>query len=76
VLIWFHLKNTIKFFNFSLKVKNKLLRYDSAVGSDVEPTNYAPFICLGYTFLDGTSPDTVSTNVSLSYDSVLTYEDN
>lgn len=69
--------DSIKFFNFKLgrKNMNKLLRYESSVGSSLTPTNYAPIIILGYVKLDGSAPDTVSTIVSLSYDTVMYFQD-
>lgn len=67
--------NTVRFFNIKLKCKNKLLKYDSAVSSALLPTNYGPMILLGYSFLDGTTPDTINTRVGLQYDTILNYED-
>lgn len=70
------ISKTIKFFNFSVKCKNRKLMYDEDVSSDSFPVNFCPFIILGYTYLDGSAYDTIDTKVGLSYDSVLTYEDN
>lgn len=69
------IKNTIKFFNINVKCKNRVLKYDEDVSSDLLPTNFAPFLLLGYSYLDGSSPDTLSTNVGLQYISTLNYED-
>jgi len=69
------ISKTVKFFNFNVKCKNKVLKYDEDTGSDIYPTNFAPVILLGYSFLDGSSPDTLSTNLGLCYDSILNYED-
>lgn len=66
---------TIKFFNFNVKCKNRLLRYDEDVGSDIYPSNFGPFLVLGYTYADGSSADVLDTKVGLCFDSVLTYED-
>lgn len=66
---------TVKFFNINIKCKNKLLRYDEDVGSDVLPGNFGPFLLLGYSYLDGSSPDLVSTPLGLCFDSVLNYTD-
>lgn len=66
---------TVRFFNIPLKCKNKLLKYDSAVSSGLLPTNYGPMILFGYTFLDGSSPDTVSTRLGIQYDTIMNYED-
>lgn len=69
------IKNTVKFFNLTVKCKNKVLKYDEDVSSDLLPTNFAPFLLLGYSYLDGSTPDTLSTNVGLQYISTLNYED-
>lgn len=66
---------SIRFFKIPLSRKNKLLKYDANIDSGLTPTNYAPIILLGYTKLDGSAPDTVATIVSLSFDSVLQYQD-
>lgn len=66
---------TVKFFNLRVPCK-KLLRYDEDVASGLYPVNFAPFLVLGYVYLDGTSsPDVVATNVGLSFDSMFTYTD-
>lgn len=69
------ISGTVKFFNFQVKCKNRLLRYDEDVGSGLYPANFGPMLLLGYSYLDGSSPDTISTNVGLQYDCTLTYED-
>lgn len=63
-----------KFFNITLKVRNKLLRYDKSYSS-TQPTSYSPILLIGYSHLDGSSPDVITTQVQLSYDSILKYED-
>lgn len=67
--------NSIKFFKFNLKLRNKLLKYDSSISSGLTPTNYNPVLLLGYVHLDGSSADTLTTQVTLSCDSYLDYED-
>lgn len=69
------LRNTMAFFNINLKCKNKKLMYDGTVGSDLQPTNWAPFILLGYCWLDGSSPDTLSTNLQMEYGVDFRFED-
>lgn len=64
-----------KMFSIKLKTRNKILKYDSNVSSGAQPTNYAPVLLLGYVHMDGSSPDTLTTAIQLSYDSVLNYED-
>lgn len=66
---------TVKFFNINVKCKNKLLRYDQSVNSDVMPTNFAPILLMGYSYLDGSSPDVVNTKVGLCYDAQFNYTD-
>lgn len=66
--------NTVKFFKLNVPCK-KIMKYDEDVASGSWPVNYCPFLILGYTYLDGSSPDVVATNVGLSYDSIFTYED-
>lgn len=69
------IKNTVKFFNINVRCKNRILKFDEDVGGGVEPTNFAPLLLLGYAYLDGTTIDTVSTNLGLQYISTLDYED-
>lgn len=69
------ISKTVKFFKFNVRCKNKKLKYDEDVGSDLYPTNFGPMLLLGYSYLDGSSADTVSTNLSLQFDSVFNYED-
>lgn len=68
-------RQALKFFNFSLKCKNKLLKYDSNVGSGLAPVNYSPICLFGYAHLDGSAPDTFTTIVNAQADINFTYED-
>lgn len=68
-------KNLIKFFNIPLRVKNKILRYDNSLSSNLLPTNYSPIILLGFCYMDGTSPDTISTPLGMEYIVDFRYED-
>lgn len=67
-------RDAVKFFNINIPIK-KILRFDSGVSSGTQPTNFAPFLCVGYTFLSGGTPDTISTNVGLQYNTDFVYED-
>jgi len=67
--------NSVKFFTIPLSMKNKLLRYDSNLGSALTPVNYNPIMLVGYVHMDGSSPDTVTTAVSCQFDSIFNYED-
>jgi len=69
------ISKTIKFFNLNVKCKNKVLKYDEDISSDSWPVNWSPFLILGYAYLDGSAPDTISTNVQLMYDSTFQFED-
>lgn len=69
------IKNTVKFFNINVKCKNRLLKYDEDVSSGLLPTNFGPMLLLGYSYLDGSSPDTLSTNLGLQYITTMNYED-
>lgn len=69
------IKDQIKFFNFDVKLKNKKLKYDDDTNSGLLPTNAAPFLLVGYVYLNGTVGDTVPTNLGLHYQSILRFED-
>lgn len=71
----YQMLGSTKFFNISLKMRNKLLKYDAAVSGGLSPTNYAPIMLIGYVHMDGSSPDGVSTAITAQYDSIFTYED-
>ena len=71
----FEQNNMVRFFKKTFNFKNKLLKYDANVDSGLTPTNLGMVAVLGYVFTDGTSPDTVSTRVSLQYDTIFSYED-
>lgn len=67
--------NSVKFFSKSLNLRNKLLRYDSNVNGGLTPVDYNPVMLVGYVHLDGSSPDTITTQIAMSCDSYLDYED-
>lgn len=64
-----------KFFTANLKLRNKLLRYNSGYYGNLAPSNYCPVILLGYCHLDGSTPDTLETQLNMSYISNLAFED-
>jgi len=68
------MSKSVKFFNISLKIKNKLFKYDSTI-STVQPLNYSPTFLLGYVHLDGSAADVVNTQVSAAFDAIFSYED-
>lgn len=63
---------SIKFFSFRIPLRGKVLNYTDA--EDL-PVNYRPHLCLGYSHLDGSSPDVLTTAVKLSFVSKLVFED-
>lgn len=67
--------NSVKMFSKTIKLRNKLLKYDSGIDSGLTPTNYAPILLLGYAHLDGSGADVLTTQVSLSMDTIFDYED-
>lgn len=64
----------VKFFNIKLDVKKKL-KYDDGTSSSQLPTNYGPFLVCGYSYMDGSSPDVLNTQVQVSWDVIFKYED-
>lgn len=68
--------NATKFFDVSVRCKNKLLRYDdnSEFGAGLTPTNFAPVALFGWCYLDGSAIGTL-TDVGINYDTTLTFED-
>lgn len=57
----------------SLKVSKKTFKYDSNVNSGLTPVNYNPVLIVGICNMHGTTD--VTSNLSFSYTSQLTYED-
>lgn len=64
-----------RMFSINMKLRNKVLKYDGTISGGSNPTNYAPVLIIGYAHMDGSSPDSVTTAIQLSYDSVFNYED-
>lgn len=69
------IQNQIRFFNINLKVKDKKLMYDDDTNSGLLPTNYAPFLVMGYSYLNGATPDTLATSVGLHFQSHVSFQD-
>lgn len=63
-----------KMFNIALKCRNKTIKYENSISTN-NPMNYAPVFCIGYSHLDGSGPDTVSTAITVQWDTVFNYED-
>lgn len=66
---------TTKPFNINLKVKGKKFKYDDSVNGGLSPVDFTPVLLIGYCHLDGGAPDTVNTQIQLSYVTTLKYED-
>lgn len=64
-----------KFFTANLKLRNKLMKYNSGYYGNLAPSNYCPVLLIGYCHLDGATPDSVQTQLNMSYISNLAYED-
>ena len=65
-------RQTISFFTMNLKLNKSLVYNDSLDG--VQPQNCSPVLLAGYTYLDGTAAGALA-NVSIAYNSYLTYQD-
>lgn len=60
-----------------LKIKipcNKMLQFNNS-NSNV-PVNFAPYLMIGYAFLDGTVPDVLTTSMQAQFIATLNYTDN
>jgi len=53
----------------------KTLSFDGVPSTINYPNNFAPFVCLGYAYPDGTSPDILTTKVVSNTYSELVFED-
>lgn len=71
----YQMLGSTKFFNISVRCRNKLLKYDSSISGSLSPSNWAPVLLVGYVHMDGSAPDSVSTAITCQYDSIFTYED-
>lgn len=65
----------VKFFNIKIKMRNKILKYDDSLSSGLLPNNCGMFLCAGYVYMDGSSPDVLTTNLQVSWDTIFNYED-
>jgi len=70
-----NVREAIRFFKFNVKCKDRLIKYDSIIESGESPVNFNPFLLVGYAYLSGDAPDTISTNLGVHYNSVFKYED-
>lgn len=65
----------VKFLHIKMKCRNRLVKYDANIDSGLTPANLGYFMVVGYAFVDGTTPDTLSTRIRVQYDSIFNYED-
>lgn len=66
-------KPTTKEFNISMKIKNKLLKYN--VSSSQQPNNWQPFVCCMFAYGNGAIPST-SRVPYIEYLSTMTFKPN
>lgn len=60
--------------SFAMKIRTPpVIRYSNS--TTTEPQNFAPFFTVGYSYLDGTAPDTVTTAVIANVYAQLYYKD-
>jgi len=64
-----------RFFSMSKNLRNKLMKYDSSVGSGLTSTQFNPVLLCGYVHLDGSAADVVNTQIQLNYDAMLQFQD-
>lgn len=70
-----NMRDLVKFFNIKIPCKNKILKYDDNVNGGKTPTNFGPVLVIGYSYLNGATPDSVSANLAVQYSTVFNYED-
>jgi len=68
--------HSTRFFNVSIKLRNKLLKYNGNFSGDNRPISYAPVILFSYVMLDGTGPIIATPQLmSMTFTSALEFED-
>jgi len=68
-------RNSTKFFKISLNLRNKAIKYDDNVGSGITPVSFNPVLVTCWCYMDGSSSVYNTTDVGISLDSTLTFED-
>lgn len=68
------LQNTVRFFSYTQRFKNKQWRYDDSYNADLLPTNQILYCLMGYVYLNGSTPTTTA-NMGVYLNTVLNYED-
>lgn len=68
--------NSTKFFNLSIPLRNKLMKYNGNYSGNNRPVAYAPVILFSYVLLDGTAPiSSTPLLMSMTFTSCLEFED-
>lgn len=63
---------SFRMFNINLKIKNKLIKF---VNDDTSQGSWSPVLLIGYSHLDDSAADSVSTNINMNYMTLIKYED-
>lgn len=76
-LVGFDQSHLVRFVNKTIRFgANRKFKYDNNIDGGLTPANGPAYVMLlGYCFVDGSAPDTLSTRVRLQYDTILNYED-
>jgi len=67
--------NQIKFFNYRMKCKKKVLVYDDDSNAGLLPVNYAPFALFGYAYLNAQGADVGSSMLGVQLQTEIKYQD-
>lgn len=66
---------SVKHFSKVFKLRNKLLKYNTIYNGGISPTNWSPVVIMGYCFVNGSSATPATSSVSMSFTSLMRYED-
>lgn len=70
-----NVRHMTKFFKIKIKIRNKILKYDDGDNGGLTPTHFNPVLLLGYCHLDSSGADNIQTQINLSYDSKMYFQD-
>lgn len=69
------LPGAVKYLNINIPCP-KTLKYPELVATtNIYPNNFAPFLVIGYSKIDGTAPDTANQSIVASWTCAMTYKD-
>lgn len=68
-------RSIVKHFTIRLKCRGKKLRYDADAPTNVYPTNYAPFLCFGWTCANGNTAFPSTPLMQVRYQVHMNYKD-